>query len=109
MKTMKPVLIATFVAFAMMSFSAVNLDQAKPDKKIAIEKAMMDRVILSAMNYISEDLIAVEHQGFYYARVRVRNTMITIYGDLEAWQEYFIQRKWVNNNNMPIKIDRYVY
>lgn len=111
MKTMKLVLVAAFVSFAMMSYSAATVDKATPDKSIAIEKALMDRVILNAMNYINEDLIGVERNGLYYAKVRVRNAIIIIYGDYEAWQQYFIQRKWVNinNNNMPKKIDRYVY
>ena len=110
MKTMKLVLVAAFVSFTMMSFATATVGKARPDSKIAIENALMDRVISDAMNYqISEDLIAVERQGFYYAKVRVGNTIVTVYGDFEAWQQYFIQRKWVNNNNMPIKIDRYVY
>jgi hypothetical protein len=93
----------------MMSFATDYSNRTKPEKGIAIEKAVMDRVILNAMNYISEDLIAVERSGKYYARIRVRNSIITVYGDYSAWQQYFIQRKWVNNNNMPVKIDRYVY
>jgi hypothetical protein len=109
MKAVKFVLIAAFVSFVMMGFSVENPYHAKSEKLIAIEKAMMDRVILRAMDYISEDLIAVERDGYYYAKVRVRNNMITIYGDYPAWQQYFIQRKWVGVNNKPIRIDRFVY
>ncbi len=109
MKTLKFALIAVFVSAAMMSFSAENLELARPEKSISIEKAMMDPVMLNAMDYINEALIAVERDGLYYAKIRVRNRIVTVYGDYPAWQEYFIQRKWVNINNMPIKIDRYVY
>ncbi len=109
MKTVKFALIAAFISAAMLSYSSNYSESAKPEKRIAIEKAIGDRVILAAMNYINEDLISVERQGFYYAKIRVRNSMIVVYGDYAAWQEYFIQRKWVNNNYMPIKIDRYTY
>ena len=109
MKTLRFALIAAFISTTMMSFAADHSDRAKPEKLIAIEKAITDHMMLKAMDYISEDLISVERNGLYYAKIRVRNSLITVYGDYEAWQEYFIQRKWVNNNNMPIKIDRYVY
>lgn len=97
MKTLKFVLIAAFVSFAMMSFSTTILDVDKPDKKIHVNHAMMDRGLLDAMNLqISEDLIEVERPGMYYVKIRFRGSFITIYGDLKSFQKYFRARKWVS-------------
>ncbi len=101
MKTVKFILIATFVSFAMMSFSAIEAGLDKPDQQIAIEKAMMSRGLLNAMNFqISEDLISIEQPGFYFAKVRYHGKTFVIYGKLKAWQKYFRERKWVRVKNL---------
>ncbi len=108
MKTVKLILIAAFVSFAMMSFSATINDVDKPNNRIAIEKAMMDRGLLDAMNLqIDESLIAVEHQGFYYAKVRYNGKILIIYGKLKAFQKYFRVRKWVSEK--PVSGDKFIH
>jgi len=94
MKTVKFILIAAFVSFAMMSYSTVKADIDKPAQKISILKAMMSRGLVDAINLqVSEDLIAVERQGFYYAKVRYKDSVIIIYGSLRDWQKYFREKK----------------
>ena len=97
MRTVKFFLIATFVSFAMISFSAVKPGEDKPEKSIAIEKALMSRGLIKAMNFqLTEDFISVEHPGLYYAKVRYHEEVIVIFGKLEAWKKYFRERKWVS-------------
>jgi len=97
MKTVKFILIAAFVSFAMMSYSTIKADVYKPDPKISINKAMMDRGLLDAMNLqISEDLIDVERDGYYFAKVKWDGRIVIIYGKLKDWEKYFRERKWVS-------------
>ena len=101
MKTVKFILVAAIVSFAMMSFANISQDVNKPQTKIAIEKALMSRGLQHAMDFqITEDLIAVERQGFYYAKVRYKDQVLIIYGTLRDWKKYFLERKWVGTKDV---------
>ena len=112
MKTVKFLLITAFVSFTMMSYSATKYDPMKAGVNIAVETAMQNTDLFTAMIYqVNEDMLNGEQRGFYVARVIYNGQAYFIHGDLKSWQAYFIQSKWVGfgGNLVPIKVDRYTF
>ena len=107
MKTVKLVLVATFVSSAMMSFSHPVLFSEKPADKLSLENAMMAKGLVQAIQLqITTDLIAIEHPVFYYAKVRYNNKIIFIYGTYQEWKRFFHDKFWVSKKEVseaPVK------
>jgi len=95
MKTTKFVLIVALMAFGTMVFSQVAINPKV--EKIALERAMQNKTICKAM-YEQLDIkvvLAGEHAGFCYAKVKVRDKVYLVYGKYYEWLNFFYHGKIV--------------
>ena len=92
MKTLKLVMIAAIVSFAMMSYADNLPRQTQNEKiiKITLNQAMADRGLVGAMYaQLTPAFLQVEQPGLYKATVRYKHKVIEIHGTKAAWVKFF--------------------
>ncbi len=95
MKTTRFVLVLTFVAFATMIFAQAdrpNQTEPAPNQlcvKISLERALMDRGLVTAMHQQIKPALLIPDKVVYVAKVRYNRTVYYIFGPYEGWKAFF--------------------
>jgi len=104
MKTVKFVLIAAFVTFALMSFSEDHKVKVNNIVSISLEKAMESRGLVRAMYLqLDQSFINAEKSGYYTAEVTFRGNRYLIRGSYKQWELFFLM-----DYILPIEYKTYI-
>jgi hypothetical protein len=93
MKTLKLVLVAAILSFAMISYAGIDpsTQTAKKVMKIELKKALKDPGLVNAMHaQLKISFLMVEQNGLYTATVRYNKVVYIIYGTRTAWVRFFL-------------------
>ena len=93
MKTLKFVLIAAFLSFAVAGFSTDYQKKMSKTVKISLSKALESRGLVWAMyNQLDDDFLKLgsENNAPYVVKVKYRKCLYLIHGDYKEWVLFFL-------------------
>ena len=92
MKTLKLVLIAAVVSFAMMSYADNSTQQVEKERiiRITLEQALTHHGLVCAMyQQLTPASLKLAKTGLYVATVKYSYRVFEIRGTKEAWAKFF--------------------